>query len=522
MPRPFADVVLQLNPRDNIGIVRTEIPAGAGLALPSGEMLTVTERIPAGHKLALRLIAPGEPVLRYGYPIGLATAACLPGAWVHSHNLVVGDTFKDYSYTVVEVPRPRPSDRTFLGFLRPDGQVGTRNYVAVVSTVNCSAHVAVQIARHFTPERLAGYPAVDGVIPIVHGFGCASYEGERRGAYGSALFLHRCLANLARHPNIAGYLMVGLGCEGNGIEDYCTGGTITLTPAGPAAREGCAPGLVVQELGGFRKTVAAGVEIVEQLLEQAGACRRTPQPLAGLKIALQCGGSDSWSGVTANPLVGLVADAVVGEGGTAVLAETPEVFGAEHLLTGRVASPEVGRRLIERFAWWNEQARLRGFTVDNNPSPGNKRGGLTTIFEKSLGAVAKGGSTPLMDVYEYAERVDARGLVHMDTPGNDPMSVTGQLAGGCNLILFTTGRGSVFGSNLAPCIKVATNSTLYTRMPDDMDFNAGQILEGADMPALAADLLQMVARVASGERTRSEEKGLPEVEFVPWQPDAVT
>jgi len=521
MPRPFAEFVLQLNPRDNVGIARIEIPAGVELALPSGELLTTVERIPAGHKLALRPIAPGEQVLRYGYPIGLAIVACPPGAWVHSHNLVVGDIFKDYGYTVVDVPKPRPSGRTLQGFLRPDGQVGTRNYVAVVSTVSCSAHVAMQIARHFTPDRLAGYPTVDGVIPIVHGSGCAPYPGERHNAYGSALFLHRCLANLARHPNIAGCLMVGLGCEGNGVEDYCTGGDITLTPAGPAAREGCVPGLVVQELGGFRKTVAAGVEIVEQLLERAGACRRTPQPLSALKIALQCGGSDSWSGVTANPLVGLVADAVVGEGGTAVLAETPEVFGAEHLLTGRVACPEVGRKLIERFAWWNEQARLRGFTVDNNPSPGNKRGGLTTIFEKSLGAVAKGGSTPLMAVYEYAEWVAATGLVHMDTPGNDPVSVTGQLAGGCNLILFTTGRGSVFGSNLAPCIKVATNSLLYARMPDDMDFNAGQILEGADMSAAADDLLQKVERVASGERARSEEKGLPEVEFVPWQPDAV-
>jgi altronate hydrolase len=275
--------------------------------------------------------------------------------------------------------------------------------------------------------------------------------------------------------------------------------------------------MVIQDQGGFRKTVAAGEHAIESLLPRVNECRRTEQPISELTLALQCGGSDGWSGITANPLLGLAVDQIVRQGGTAVLSETPEIFGAEHLLTSRVASEQVGRKLVERFRWWEEQTARLGFTVDNNPTPGNKQGGLTTIFEKSLGAVAKGGSTPLNAVYEYAERVKERGLVIMDTPGNDAVSATGQLAGGCNLIVFTTGRGSVLGSNIAPCVKVATNNTLFNRMQDDMDYNAGKVLDGMMAEASADELLDCILAAASGKRTRSEEKGLPEFEFVPWQ-----
>ena len=279
--------------------------------------------------------------------------------------------------------------------------------------------------------------------------------------------------------------------------------------------------MVIQDQGGFRKTVSAGIAAVEAMLPQVNAVTRTPQPISALSIALQCGGSDSWSGITANPLLGLVVDKIVTQGGTAVLSETPEIFGAEHLLTQRVIDVEVAQKLIRRFEWWNERSQLLDFSLDNNPSPGNKRGGLTTIFEKSLGAVAKGGSMPLTAVYEYAERVTRKGLVFMDTPGFDPVSATGQLAGGCNVIVFTTGRGSVFGSNVAPCVKIASNNALYARMPDDMDFNAGQIMDGESMPVAADALLDLVIRVASGQRTKSEDQGLPEYEFVPWQPGTI-
>ena len=501
MAQSFASIAIRLHPDDNIAIAKEEIAAGMQIEMPDGTLQHIPECIPIGHKLALASIGIGDPVRRYGYSIGIATRAIAPGDWVHTHNLAVGEVRKEYSYQVVEALQPRPPERSFMGYRRADGRVGTRNYIAVISTVNCSAHVTMEIARAFTPERLAAFPNVDGVIPIVHSGGCSYTPGGL-----TWQFLNRSLANVTRNPNIAACVFVGLGCEANQIDGYCNcGGSAFL------------PGIVIQDQGGFRKTVADGVHAVERLVPQANACERTAQPISELTIALQCGGSDSWSGVTANPLLGRVVDRIVAQGGTAVLAETPEIFGAEHLLTQRVINADVGKKLIARFEWWNEQAARFEFSVDNNPTPGNKRGGLTTIFEKSLGAVAKGGSTPLTAVYEYAERVTQRGLVFMDSPGNDPVSVTGQLAGGCNLIVFTTGRGSVFGSNIAPCVKVASNSALYARMSDDMDYNAGAIVEGLPMETAADQLLELILAAASGQRTKSEEKGLPETEFVPWQ-----
>jgi altronate hydrolase len=400
-----------------------------------------------------------------------------------------------------------------MGYARGHGCVGTRNYIAVIATVNCSAHVCAEIARAFTPNDLVAYPNVDGIIPIVHGYGCGTFPHDL-----NHIYLLRTIANVARNPNIGGYLFVSLGCESNEIGGYCNPGMVNLNIGAHAPYPIANTGMVIQDQGGFRKTVAAGIAAIKQMLPQVNECKRTRQPVSSLKLALQCGGSDGWSGVTANPLVGMVVDAMVRQGGTAVLSETPEIFGAEHLLMQRVASVQVGEKLAARFQWWGEQAKRTGINVDNNPSPGNKKGGLTTIFEKSLGAVAKGGSTPLQAVYEYSERVTSNGLVFMDAPGNDPASATGQLAGGCNLILFTTGRGSLFGSNIAPCIKIATNSGLYARMTDDMDVNAGQILDGTPMADAADELLGYIITIASGQKTKNEEKGLTDTEFVPWQP----
>lgn len=508
----FDQVAIRLHPEDNVAIAKREISAGTMLEMPTGGPQSMSQSIPVGHKFALRDIASGEPIVRYGYAIGLATSLISRGAWVHSHNLAVGEIRKEYTYQVVAPTSPRSPRATFWGYRRADGQVGTRNYLAVIATVNCSAHVATHIARAFTPERLAAFPNVDGVIPIVHSGGC-SFPPDGL----THLYLKRCLANVARNPNIGTCLYVGLGCEVNQIDGYCNASLNDPSGASPHSDLASGGGLVIQDQGGFRKTVAAGIRRVEQMLPRINAFPRTEEPISALKIALQCGGSDTWSGVTANPLVGRVMDSIVEQGGTAVLAETPEIFGAEHLLTRRVTNPEVGRKLIERLTWWNEASALYGFTVDNNPTPGNKRGGLTTIFEKSLGAVAKGGSAPLAAVYEYAECITQRGLVFMDTPGNDPVSATGQLAGGCNLIVFTTGRGSVFGSNIAPCIKVASNSALFARMADDMDYNAGRLLEGVPMEQGASELLALFLATASGQRTQSEQNGPSEVEFVPWQ-----
>lgn len=511
--KQFETVAIQLNVQDNVAIAKQTLDANTMLAMPNGTTLTLTSEISAGHKFALRPIAVDEPVLRYGYSIGVATHPINIGDWVHTHNMAVGKIEREYTYRVVEPIKSQPSEKTFLGYRRADDKAGTRNYIAVISTVNCSAHVATEIARAFTPEKLAAFPNIDGVIPLVHHSGCSSSLITE-----SRMFLRNTIANIARNPNIGGYVYLGLGCEGNQVSEYCDAESINpsielLTPYPIGGT-----GMVVQDQGGFRKTVTAGIAAIEKILPQVNATARTPQPISALALALQCGGSDSWSGVTANPLVGLVADYIVRHGGIAVLSETPEIFGAEHLLLQRAANTDVAQKLIRRFKWWNEQARLLNFTVDNNPSPGNKKGGLTTIFEKSLGAAAKGGSTPLNDVYEYAEWITSRGFVFMDTPGYDPVSVTGQLAGGCNMILFTTGRGSVFGSNVAPCIKIATNSTLYHRMSDDMDFNAGRIIEGESMAHATEELIERVIRIASGEKSKSEEKGLPEYEFIPWQP----
>lgn len=505
-----ADRIIQLHPDDPIAIAVREIAPGTELRAPDGTRLKAVDRIPTGHKIALRDLAPGEAILRYGWRIGQARQPIAAGSWVHTHNLEVGTIPRSYTYRTVPPLNPAPSGRTFQGYLRPDGRVGTRNYLAVVSSVHCSGHVASRIARHFTPERLAGFANVDGVIPILHHSGCSLPP------HGPAQrYLKRALVNLATSPNIGGVIFVGLGCETTQAEECAA------LAMEPHLRASGIPWLNIQGAGGFQRAVAAGIAEVERLLPPVNACHRTPQPLAGLTLALECGGSDGWSGVTANPLVGRVADQVVREGGTAVLSETPEIFGAEELLLDRVVSPHVGEALIARFNWWLEHSTRLGFSIDNNPTPGNKQGGLTTIFEKSLGATAKGGSTPLTAVYEYAERINQRGFVFMDTPGSDPPSVTGMLAGGCNLILFTTGRGTVYGSNVAPCLKIASNSLLFRQMGDDMDFDAGRIIEGESWEQATNELLEQVIAAASGQKTWSELNGLAENEFVPWVPDGV-
>jgi galactarate dehydratase len=508
---PFHTILLRLHPQDPVAVARQDIPAGAViLADPAAGFpadLVAREAVPAGHKIALAPIEPGGEVQRYGYPIGIATRRIDPGDWVHTHNLSVPSQPPDRAYHLA-APEPLVAPagrRTFLGFPRPGGRAGTRNYIAVISTSICSAQAAQGIAAAFTKDRLGRYPNVDGVVAIVPQTGCCVPMNSQAFSY-----LQRSMLNTARNPNFGGTLFISLGCEGNQMEPVVDTLEWDDTPRPPV--------LVIQELGGLRGTVEAGVKAVEALLPQVNACARAPMPASALTLALQCGGSDGWSGVTANPLVGLVSDRIVRQGGTAVLAETPEIYGAEHLLANRVAEPEVGRMLVRLLESWEAQAQQYGFSLDNNPSPGNKQGGITTIFEKSLGAVAKAGSTALAGVYDYAELVDRKGLVFMDSPGFDPASVTGELAGGCNLILFTTGRGSVYGTNLAPCIKIATNTPMYERMQGDMDYNAGAILEGKSMDQAAGELFEMVLEIASGKPAKSEGFGFREGEFVIWQP----
>jgi altronate hydrolase len=564
----LAEVAIRLDGSDQVAIARFDLPAGLRIAVQNSQEpfteLTVREPVSAGHKVAIYGIRAGETVRRYGQPIGLATREIAPGEWVHTHNLGADPLAREVAFGTDVRPVeyvPEAERRFFLGYRRPDGQVGTRNYVAVISTVNCSAHASREIARYFTPECLAAYPNVDGVIALTHSLGCPLEQ----------VFLQRTLAGMARHPNVGGYLLVGLGCETNQMSmlmeryglardsrvrgndegrrgndegrrgndegrrgndegrrgndegrrgnDEGRRGDDIGRRGNDEKQAGPTPALAIQDLGGIRKTVLAGIRAVEEMLPAVNATPRTLCPVSELRLALQCGGSDSWSGVTANPVVGLVSDEIVRQGGTVVLAETPEIYGAEHLLTRRAASPEVGQRLVEQVQWWEGYARRMGFDLDDNRSTGNAAGGLTTIFEKSLGAVAKGGSTPLSAVYDYAEQVTGRGLAFMNSPGFDPVSVTGQVAGGCNLVLFTTGRGSVLGFKPAPCIKVSSNSAMYAHMIEDMDLDAGRVLAGVPLEEVAADLLALVLAVASGQPSKSEAQGVGEAEFCPWNPE---
>jgi altronate hydrolase len=506
---PLHEVALRLHERDDVAIAKTSLRIGTTLAFQAADGSTtyvpVKQFIPVGHKIALQALGQGAPIHRYGQIIGFANTNIVVGEHIHTHNVAVQEFARDYQFGVDMRPVeyvPEHERRTFLGFKRADGRVGTRNFIAVVSTVNCSAHTSREIAHYFTRERLAAYQNVDGVIPIAHHSGCASRVGSI-----DYVYLQRVLAGMATHVNVAAYIIVGLGCETNQTSDLVE--NFDLERMNP-------PRFTIQGEGGIRKTVAAGIAAVEKLLPIANECVRTAQPISELVVALQCGGSDSWSGVTANPVVGMVADEIVRQGGSAVLAETPEIYGAEPLLTRRAISPEVGQKLINRVRWWEDFAQKNGLEINNNPSAGNKVGGLTTIYEKSLGAVAKGGTSPLMDVYEYAEPITVRGFTFMDSPGYDPVSVTGQVAGGCNIVLFTTGRGSTFGFKPAPSIKIVTNTQTYEHMIDDMDVNGGKVLDGISMSEVAAELLDLTIRVASGEPSKSEAQDVGEAEFSPW------
>ena len=469
------------------------------------------ELIPRGHKLATVSIAKGAPVLKYAQIIGYAAEDIAAGAHVHTHNLEFRNVDTDYAFSTNLRPvTPVAEPDTFLGYRRASGRVGTRNFIAVLTSVNCSATAARMIAAHFTPDLLANYPNVDGVVAFVHGTGCGM-AGQGSDGFEA---LQRVMWGYARHPNIGGVLMAGLGCEMNQIDWLVE--AYGLTP-GPLFQS-----MNIQDVGGLRKTVDLGIAKIEAMLPLVNDVQREPCPASELMVALQCGGSDAWSGITANPAVGHACDLLVAQGGTGVLAETPEIYGAEHLLTARAVDDEVGGRLVDLIRWWEDYTARNKGSMDNNPSPGNKKGGLTTILEKSLGAAAKGGTTPLTGVYKYAEPVRARGFTFMDSPGYDPASVTGQIASGCNLVVFTTGRGSAFGSKPAPTVKVATNSEMFGRMTDDMDIDSGRVLSaGASVEEVGREIYDMWLRVASGEETKSEAQGLGDYEFVPWQIGAV-
>ena len=496
---------IRLNAADNVVTAKTTLAPDTEVP---GEDVTTTRQIPVGHKIATRRIDAGDPVRKYNQIIGFATETVAPGDHVHTHNVAVRQFQRDYEFTqgaqaVAMVPE---ADRaTFRGILRADGRVATRNYIGVLSSVNCSATVCRYIADTFKGDGLKDFPNVDGVVAITHGTGC--------GMAGKGLgwdLLQATMAGYARHPNFAGILVVGLGCEGNQVD--------TMAASHDWSASDTFQMMTIQDTGGTRATIQAGVERIRHMLPRANAVTRTALPASHIRLALQCGGSDAYSGMTANPALGAAVDRLVRHGGTATLAETPEIYGAEHLLTRRAVSEEVGAKLIRHVRWWEDYTERNGAELNNNPSPGNQAGGLTTILEKSLGAVAKGGTTNLVDVYQYAEPIRAQGFTFMNTPGYDVVSVTGMVAGGANVVCFTTGRGSVFGCKPAPSIKLATNSPMYERMREDMDVNCGQVLDGTkSIDAMGEEVFDTILRIVSGEQSKSEAAGLGDEEFVPWQ-----
>ncbi|WP_258045390.1 UxaA family hydrolase [Mesorhizobium sp. NBSH29] len=502
--------VIRLNARDNVVVLTKAFPAGQQ---PIGSGTALERLVPSGHKIATQNIPLGEPILKFGQIIGYASQPIALGDHVHTHNCVMGA--HDQTYKIGEDFRPvdyvPAAERlSFQGYRRADGSAATRNYIALCATVNCSATVIRHIADHFNRSGvLDAYPNVDGVIALAHGTGCgmaSSGEGYD--------ILQRVLWGHATHPNVGAAIFVGLGCEVMQIG--------RMRAMFGSRGEERFHGLTIQETGGTRKTIAAGIASINALLPTVNAVKREPIPVSELVVGLQCGGSDGFSGVTANPALGAATDLLVRHGGTALLSETPEIYGAEQLLVRRAASTEVGEKMIERIRWWERYTEMNGGSMDNNPSPGNKAGGLTTILEKSLGAAAKGGTLALSDVLLYAERVKVPGFVFMDSPGYDPVSATGQIASGSQIIVFTTGRGSAFGSKPAPTIKLATNSSMYRQLEEDMDLNCGDIIDdGISIDEKGRQIVEHIIAVASGQKSKSEALGLGDNEFVPWQLGAV-
>ena len=506
----FAELALRLRPEDDVAVAKSPIRAGSILK-ESGQTWTIRHDIGRGHKFAVRRIVDDAAVHKYGQIIGFARGAIEPGEHVHLHNLTVRDFARTYEFgTHIKPLEPLPDGaaRTFAGFARPGNRVGTRNYLAVISSVNCSASVSKYVAERFRgPDFARDFPGVDGVVAFTHKSGCAMPDNE------PTRLLQRVLAGIARHPNITGYVLIGLGCEVNQTERLVKDFRLDELQPGEQA-----PAVMnIQTQGGIAKTIDAAVAAVRRLLPASAALRRAPMPLSKLVLAMNCGGSDGASGITANPALGVASDELVRYGAASVLAETPEIYGAEHLLTRRALTSAIGEKLVAQIRWWEAHARLHQASIDNNPSVGNKAGGLTTIYEKSLGALAKGGQAPLSAVYDYAESIHTPGLGFMDTPGFDPVSMTGLVCGGANVGVFTTGRGSVYGCKPMPCIKVATNTTLYDWMRDDMDINAGTILDGTEtVEQVGHRIFEEIVAVAGGKRTKSELQGLGDEEFAPW------
>ncbi|MGB3244347.1 MAG: altronate dehydratase family protein [Sulfitobacter sp.] len=496
--------VILLAQTDNIVVATSPVAKGSVLV---DHGVSANHDTPQGHKIAVRPIQQGAPILKFDTVIGYAAEDIAAGDWLHSHNIKFDAVDKDYAYArdyVATELLPVAARAQFMGIRRDNGRIGTRNYIGLFVTVNCSATVARKIANYFDEGRMEAWENVDGVIPFIHESGCGmEMTGEPMD------LLRRTLSGYIRHPNLAGAVVLSLGCERNNLAQFFE-------------EEGLAEGkmlrtITMQHVGGTANAIAEGKAAVRDMLDQANSVRREPCSAEHITIGMQCGGSDGLSGLSANPGLGAAADILIRNGGTAILSETPEIFGVEHLLTRRARTEAVGHKLVERMDWWLDYTKGRDTQINGVVSPGNQAGGLANVLEKSLGGMKKSGSTGLMEVYRYAEPVTQKGLVFMDTPGFDPVSATGQIAGGANLICFTTGRGSCFGSYPSPTIKLASNTQMFSQMQEDMDVNCGTVIDGGQsIEALGQEIFERILAVASGEKSKSEALGVGEEEFAPW------
>tara|TARA_Y100001934_G_scaffold282027_1_gene394029 strand:- start:315 stop:1874 length:1560 start_codon:yes stop_codon:yes gene_type:complete len=505
-------LTIRLHENDDVVIARNTLDKGSLLSENMSDSFHTIEQIPPGHKVAIRCISEGEPIKKFNQIIGFAEKNIKPGEHVHNHNMSFGNFEREYKIKENSKPSivlPESARATFSGIIRQDGRIATRNYLAVLTSVNCSATVARYIADHFRFNTLNSYHNVDGVIALSHHSGCGMGKTSDGFSY-----LRRTLAGYANHPNIAGFLLLGLGCEVNQVSELFTELDI--------AESKMSRFMTIQDSGGTTSTVKQGITVISEMLEEANLIKRDCVAASNLILGLECGGSDGFSGITANPSLGRAVDILVSNGGTAILGETPEIYGAEHLLASRAISENIANKLMDRIRWWEKHAKANGVELDNNPTPGNRKGGITTILEKSLGAAAKGGTTDLVEVYRYGEQVNSKGFVFMDTPGYDPVSITGMVAGGANIVCFTTGRGSVFGCKPTPSLKLSTTTNLYESMKDDIDINCGSIADGiVDVDTMGQKIFEKILDTASGTPTKSELLGMGEEEFVPWQVGAV-
>nr|WP_315416807.1 altronate dehydratase family protein [uncultured Pseudomonas sp.] len=504
MNKDIINPFIRLDPNDNVIVARTAV--AADVEVPS-EGLTTLHDIPAGHKVVTTFLAKGDPVLKYNTIIGYAGEDVPPGTWMHSHNILFDEVVKDYAFAQGYQPTHYipPAERAiFQGIVREDGAIATRNFIGIFVLGNAAGTVARKIADGFKKGRLEAFPNVDGVVAYVH------QQGDTMEASGEAIdMLRRTISGFIRNPNIAAALIVAQGSEVNDLLTFLRSENLQL---GANLKT-----LIIDQEGGSQSAIIKGRELVAGMLSRVNEVRRQPVSAEHLIVGLQCGGSDGFSGLSANPALGAAVDILVRHGGTAILSETSEIFGVEQTLTRRACSREVGQKLVDRMNWWLEYNAGRDTQLNGKVSPGNNAGGIANVLEKSLGGAKKGGNSPLMEVYEFAQPVTEYGLVFMDTPGYDPCSATGQIAGGANMVMFTTGRGSCFGSTPSPTIKLASNTPMYERMVADMDINCGVIIDGIEtLPELGQKIFEALLWHASGERTKSEISGVGENEFVPW------